>query len=72
MIVTEHLTIDGRDYVRTVSDSNRYIISASGAEYEEAVDPAEFGRTYTEGREIPPEIIEEGAKDILGVLLGNT
>ena len=54
MIRTESLTIDGRDFIRTYSDSGRYVVR-DGISYEEAVDPAEFGRQYTEGDVIPME-----------------
>ena len=38
MIKTEHLTINGRAFVRTYSDSNRYVVR-DGVEYSEAYDP---------------------------------
>lgn len=47
MIKTENMTINGRELVRTFSDAG-YMIERDGIRYEEAVDPAEFGRTYTE------------------------
>lgn len=52
MIRTETLTIDDRDFIRTYSDSGKYVVR-DGISYEEAVDPAEFGRVYTEGEDIP-------------------
>lgn len=52
MIITEQLEIDNRQFTRTYSDSNRYVVR-DGISYEEAVDPAEFGRTYTEGELFP-------------------
>ena len=48
MIQTENLTINDRLFTRTWSDANRYVVR-DGIEYSEAIDPAEFGRTYTEG-----------------------
>ena len=48
MIVQEHFDVNGRDFVRTTSDSGRYVVR-DGVEYSEACDPAEFGRTYSEG-----------------------
>lgn len=48
MIVQEHFDINGRDFIRTVSDSGRFVVR-DGVSYSEACDPAEFGRTYTEG-----------------------
>ena len=79
-IITERYTIDGRDYIRTFSDAGRYVVGGSpegeyryvvrdGVEYSEACDPAELGRTYTEGELMPvePEDIEAKAEayDIL-------
>ena len=54
MIQTENLTINDRLFTRTWSDANRYVVR-DGIEYSEAIDPAEFGRTYTEGN-----IIDDG------------
>lgn len=47
MIVTEQLTINDRQFTKTYSDSG-YMVARDGAQYSEAIDPAEFGRTYTE------------------------
>lgn len=47
MIVTEFMTIKGKTFVRTYSD-NGYIVEREGIRYAEAIDPAEFGRVYTE------------------------
>lgn len=63
MIRTENLTINGIDHIRTWSDAGRYVVR-DGASYEEAVDPSEFGRTYTEGDLIP---VEEGEEDFAQV-----
>ncbi len=52
MIVQEHFDVNGRDFIRTSSDANRYVVR-EGVEYSEACDPAEFGRTYTEGDVMP-------------------
>ena len=53
MIITEQLTIKDRQFTKTYSDSG-YMIERDGAQYSEAIDPAEFGRTYTE-TDIPIE-----------------
>lgn len=54
MLKTEVLIIDEKAYVRTWSDKGM-MIERDGAIYEEAIDPAELGRTYTETeQEIPP------------------
>lgn len=67
MIRQEHFEINGRDFIRTTSDSGRYVVR-DGVSYSEACDPAEFGRTYTEGDLMP---VEEGeAEEILNIILG--
>ena len=67
MIVTEHFDVNGRDFIRTTSDSGRYVVR-DDVEYSEACDPAELGRTYTEGDMMP---VEEGeAEGILNILMG--
>lgn len=49
MIITEHFTINEKDFIRTYSDSG-YMIHGGSPEgdYAEATDPAELNRTYTE------------------------
>lgn len=54
MIVQEHFDVNGRDFIRTYSNAGRYVVR-DGVEYAEACDPAEFGRTYTEGDLMPNE-----------------
>lgn len=54
MIVQTHFDVNGRDFIRTVSDEGRYVVR-DGVEYSEACDPAEYGRTYTEGELMPIE-----------------
>ena len=56
MIRTENLTIGGRAFVKTYSDEG-YMVERDGVRYSEAIDPAEFGRTYTETDE-PIEVEE--------------
>jgi hypothetical protein len=53
MIVTEQITINDRRFTKTYSDSG-FMVERDGAQYSEAIDPAEFGRTYTE-TDIPIE-----------------
>ncbi len=55
-IVTENYELNGRQFIRTRSDAHRYVVR-DGVSYSEANDPAEFGRTYTEG-----DIIEDGSE----------
>ncbi len=69
MIVQEHFDVNGRDFIRTYSDANRFVVR-DGVEYSEACDPAEFGRTYTEGDIMPTE--EGEAQEILDIILGVT
>lgn len=54
MIVQEHFDVNGRDFIRTYSDTGRYVVR-DGVSYSEANDPAEFGRQYTEGELMSPE-----------------
>lgn len=69
MIVQEHFDVNGRDFIRTYSDANRFVVR-DGVEYSEACDPAELGRTYTEGDVMP---VDEGeAQEILDIILGVT
>lgn len=67
MVRTEVIEIDGISYERTYSDSGRYVCR-DGQQWEEAVDPLNSGRTYTEGDMVPDA--EESARVILSVLLG--
>lgn len=69
MIRTETVTISGKTFIRTYSDKGMYIHGGSPeADYAEALDPAELGRTYTE-TDIPIEG-ESDAEEILSILLG--
>ena len=71
MIKTETLTIGGKQFIRTYSDKGMMIHGGSPeADYSEALDPAELGRTYTE-TDIPIED-ETSAEDILNILTGET
>ena len=47
MIQTDIVTIRGKQFQRTWSDSGR-LIKRDGARYAEAIDPLDSGRTYTE------------------------
>lgn len=49
-IIQENYVLNGRQFVRTYSDENRYVVGGVPvAAYTEANDPAEFARTYVEG-----------------------
>lgn len=72
MIKVESLTINGRTFIRTYSDSG-YMIKqdGTGAVYSEAVDPADSGRTYTETDEIiESETDTEDYKTAFEILTG--
>lgn len=69
MIRTESLIINDKQFIRTYSDAGRYVVR-DGISYEEACDPAEFGRTYTEGDVIPDT--DTDAAEILDIILGGT
>jgi len=64
MIKTEALTIGTKAFIRTYSDAGRYVVR-EGVEYSEAIDPAEFGRTYTEGEPIEGGVTADEVLDIL-------
>lgn len=46
MLITETLILNGREYTRTYSDT--CTIQRDGMEYDEAIDPVDSGRIYTE------------------------
>ena len=60
MIVTEIISIDGRELTRAYSDAG-YYIERDGAMYSEAVDPIGYNRTYTETY----QLIETEAQEAL-------
>lgn len=66
MIIQERIG----DFIRTYSDSGMYIHGGSPeADYAEAIDPADLGRTYTEtDRPIEDEPID--AEEAIKILLG--
>ena len=69
MIRTEQFTVGETDFIRTYSDSGMMIHGGSPeADYSEACDPAELGRTYTE-TDIPIED-DVTAEEALSILLG--
>ena len=57
MIITEKVTIRNRDFIRTYSDSNRFVVR-DGVSYSEAIDPLDSGRVYTEGEVMPEEVTD--------------
>lgn len=67
MIQTEQIEINGRMFTRTWSDAGRQVVR-DGISYDEAYDPSEFGRTYTEGD--PIEDADAEAEEIVNILTG--
>ena len=69
MIIQERIEIDGKEYIKSYSDRGMLIHGGSPeADYDEATDPTEFGRTYTE-TDIPIEG-DTSAEEILNIILG--
>ena len=69
MIQTETITINDKQYTRTYSDAGMMIHGGvPEGNYDEAVDPAELGRVYTE-TDIPIEG-ETEAEEIVSILTG--
>lgn len=67
-IRTETYILNNKEFTRTYSDAGRYVVR-DGISYEEANDPSEFGRTYTEG-----DIMEDSgseAEEILNIIMGD-
>ena len=70
MLFTENEIINGREFTHTWSDL--YTIERDGVEYDEAYDPAEFGRVYVETNnlkeaEATEEEYAEAGKILMGV-----
>lgn len=63
MIKTERISIGGVEFLRTCSDA--YLIERDGVLYEEAIDPPEAERTYTEAAAALPELPHEEALRII-------
>lgn len=69
-IITENIIINNKNFIKTYSNSNRYVVR-DGISYSEAIDPSEFNRIYTEGDEIPEDgINSSNADEILNIILG--
>ena len=68
MLKTENITSAGRACIRTYSDAGM-LIERDGARYEEAIDPAGLGRTYTETDEPIPDT-EISAEEALEIITG--
>ena len=66
MIYTEIVTIRGKKFRRTYSDT--YMVMRDGVEYTEAVDPIDTDRVYTESTTMLPEEIT--AQEALDIIVG--
>ena len=72
MVIKTTRTLNGIEYDYTYSDAGRYVVR-DGASYEEAYDPLNSGRVYTEGDIIADDEGERHeAEEILEVLLGGS
>ena len=70
MIVVEQFYVGERLFNKTYSDAGRAVVR-DGVSYSEACDPAEFGRTYTEGDPLPEDEADIGAKaEAYDILMG--
>ena len=69
MVITEIVTLNGKEFTYNYSNEGRYVVR-DGVSYENAYDPVELGRTYTEGDLIPiEEPTEEEFAEVGKVLL---
>lgn len=72
MVVTENRTIDGREFTFNYSDQGFYI-ERDGHLYEDALDPINSGRVYTETDtpiEVPEEDEEKAYAEAGKILMG--
>lgn len=70
MIKTENITIESKTFVRTYSDQGMMIHGGiPEGDYDEALDPIELSRTYTE-TSTPIEEEEAEAEEIVNILTG--
>lgn len=67
MLKTETVIIHGIEYVRTWSDGG-FMIARDGNRYEEAIDPVETGRIYTETDVEISDDMEADAQDYQSAL----
>lgn len=67
MIQTETVTIRDKEYTRTWSDTNM-MIERDGVLYEEAIDPIDSGRVYTETEQPIADESEATESDYIAAL----
>ena len=70
MIITETITINGKQFTKNYSDEGFYIQKVGTEEiYSEAIDPIDSGRTYLETDKLIADIDEEiSADDFLSMI----
>ena len=70
MIITETITINGKQFTKNYSDEGFYIQKVGTEEvYSEAIDPIDSGRTYLETDKLIDDIDEEiNADDFLSMI----
>lgn len=66
MIINESAVINGKQFIKTYSDENKYI-ECNGVRYSEAFDPADIEREYTE-TDIPIKTDEATESDYINAL----
>lgn len=69
MIKTETVVINDKEFTHTWSDEHKYICR-DDQQWEDAYDPINIERTYTEGDPIDEPEEEPTAEKILNILLG--
>lgn len=57
MIIQERVTINGKDYIRTISSEGLYVKRGT-ATFTEAIDPQASNRTYVEADPIEVEAVD--------------
>lgn len=72
MLITENITLDGITYLHNYSDAGFKIRQdGTGVIYDDAIDPLDSGRTYTETEEPIDDFDEDAAYAQAGrILLG--
>lgn len=72
MIKTEDMSINGKRFVRTYSNTG-FMVEREGVRYAEAIDPAEFNRQYTETEEMIEGLTDTQQKALAyDILMGVT
>lgn len=72
MIKTEDMSINGKRFVRTYSNTG-FMVEREGVRYAEAIDPAEFNRQYTETEEMIAGLTDTQQKALAyDILMGVT